>query len=243
MANILWSGREADKLYLTSGVFSTFLKSSADLSTFDNDIQGCNYDGTNVHIAGDEADKLYHFSGLVTATLKTSQVYSRPYGAGYSDNNPMYIDRDLSKLYEISGIYSTTYKQSVADTGSTTVETGISYDGTNTPWSDEGTDKLVLYSGKITTTIKDSLLTQGALGEFGATGMSADGIGNTYFCGDEAGTAKQYHLSGQFSSTVKTSIDNISVDADPRGIDTSDYNTRVGISSVIPFRTLLGVGV
>ena len=72
MANTLWCGDAANKLYLQSGQFSATLKTSLAIGGVDNSPYGISWDGTNTPWCGSQADKLYLQSGQFSATLKTS---------------------------------------------------------------------------------------------------------------------------------------------------------------------------
>ncbi len=61
------------------------------------------------------------------------------------------------KLYLQSGEFSATLKTSLDVSGVDVSLTGISWDGTNTPWSGYAADKLYLQSGQFSATLKTSV--------------------------------------------------------------------------------------
>ncbi len=68
-----WGGSEGDKLYLTSGQFTSTIKTSEYVGGVDLDPNGVSWDGTNTPWAGRQASKLYLTSGQFTSTIKTSE--------------------------------------------------------------------------------------------------------------------------------------------------------------------------
>lgn len=81
----------ADKLMLTSGEFSSTLKTSQDIGSIDTNPGGPGWDGTDTPWTGTQATKLYLQSGQFTSTLKTSEavggVDTGPRGCETDDYN------------------------------------------------------------------------------------------------------------------------------------------------------------
>ena len=226
--NTLWSGSEADKLYLQSGQFTSTLKDSEDVSGVDNSLAGISYDGTNTPWIGAEADKLYLQSGQFTSTLKTSEaiggVDTIPSDISWDGTNTPWIGSFADKLYLQSGQFTSTLKTSEAIGGVDNLPLAISWDGTNTPWSGSEASKLYLQSGQFTSTLKTSEAIGGV--DTSPSGISWDGT-NTPWIGNEAD--KLYLQSGQFTSTLKDSEDVSGVDNNTSGIDTNRFDLRLGI--------------
>lgn len=134
----------------------------------------------------------------------------------------------------LSGQFSSTIKTSLDVTSKSVQPSGISWDGTNTPWvgSTAGND-LVLQSGQFSSTIKDSEEAPPA----DCRGLSVDQRKDTPYLGDLTPNAKLGLISGQFVSTIKTSID----------VDTIISGTvdggMGGVSSRDDGSTLISVGV
>ncbi len=227
MANTPWAGNEADKLYLTSGQFSSTLKTSQAVGTIDVFVDDVSWDGTNTPWAGNSNCKLYLQSGQFSSTLKTSQavggVDSSLVGISWDGTNTPWAGNEADKLYLQSGQFTSTLKTSEYVGGVDTTPQSISFDGTNTPWIGWTDDKLYLTSGQFTSTLKTSEDISGInnLGD----AISWDGT-NTPWCGLVG--AKLYLQSGQFTSTLKTSQSVTTIDTNPSGIDTNDIDGRLG---------------
>lgn len=228
MADTPWAGRAGEKLYLTSGQFTSTIKTSESIGAVDASLQDISYDGTNTPWTGAVDDKLYLTSGQFTSTIKTSEsinaVDATPTGISYDGTNTPWCGANDVKLYLTSGQFSSTIKTSQSVSAVDTGPQDISYDGTNTPWCGSQAQKLYLQSGQFTSTIKTSELVSGV--DTNPQGISWDGT-NTPWAGSEAD--KLYLTSGQFTSTIKTSEDVSGVDANPIGIDTNDVNARLGV--------------
>jgi len=72
LGDALWSGGNSNKLYANSGLFSSTIKDSQDVSNHDNANTGVSWDGENVLWCGDETNKLFLMSGRFSRTVKTS---------------------------------------------------------------------------------------------------------------------------------------------------------------------------
>lgn len=229
MADTPWTGNQAQKLYLTSGQFTSTVKTSETVGAVDNASRGLSYDGTNSPWCGTQADKLYLTSGQFTSTIKDSEavggIDADPAGISWDGTNTPWCGNASNKLHLQSGQFTSTIKTSESVGGIETSLGGISYDGTNTPWTGNTDDKLYLQSGQFTSTLKTSEYVGGIDGI--PTGISYDGT-NTPWIGFGQ---KLYLQSGQFTSTLKTSQSVTAVDTQPRGIDTTDVNARLGAPS------------
>lgn len=124
------------------------------------------------------------------------------------------------KLYLQSGQFTSTLKTSQSVTSIDTGVTGVSYDGTNTPWCGSQADQLYLQSGLFTSTLKTSELITSI--DLTPIGISWDRT-NTPWCG--LSDDKLYLQSGQFTSTLKTSEYIGGVTADPYDISYDGTNT------------------
>jgi len=74
MANIAWTGGQADKLYLQSGEITSTIKDSEAVTTIDTSPADISFDGANSPWIGDQANKFYLQSGQFTSTILTSQL-------------------------------------------------------------------------------------------------------------------------------------------------------------------------
>jgi len=68
----LWSGGDGNKLYSVSGLFSSTIKDSQDVSNHDRANTGVSWDGTNTLWSSNETNKLLLMSGRFSRTVKTS---------------------------------------------------------------------------------------------------------------------------------------------------------------------------
>ena len=227
MADTLWCGREAQKLYLQSGQFSSTLKTSLSVSGVDTGVSGISWDGTNTPWCGFTADKLYLQSGQFSSTLKTSlaigTVDNSPQGISYDGTNTPWCGNQADKLYLQSGQFSSTLKTSLDVSVPTDDVEGISWDGANTPWIESTNDRMLLGSGQFSSTIKDSLDVTSI--DTNPQDISWDGT-NTPWIGAEV---KLYLHSGQFESTLKTSLDLTGIDTGPTGTEHGDYAARTTV--------------
>jgi len=228
MADTLWVGIQARKLYLTSGEFTSTIKDSEDIGGIDTAPQGISYDIANTPWSGTTADKLYLQSGKITSTLKTSEsvgaVDTQPTDITYDANGDTpWVGKTDQKLYLQSGQFTSTIKTSNGHPD--TSATGISIDDVPDTYT-VGTndDKLTRLSGEFTSTIKSQYQVSGV--EATPHGISWNGTDSPY-CGTAG--VKLYLQSGHFTSTLKTSVDVSGVDTDPYGIETDDTGSRLGL--------------
>ncbi len=242
-----WCGKEANKLYLQSGQFTSTLKTSEDVSVIDSFTEGITYDLTNTPWTGHQGDKFYLQSGQFTSTLKTSEpsvIDTEPNGISWDGTNTPWSGDIGDKLYLQSGQFTSTLKTSQLVNPPDSSPKGISWDGTNTPWIGLAGDKLYLQSGQFTSTLKTSEGI-GAI-EADPKGISWDGI-NTPWTGSIG--IKLYLQSGQFTSTLKTSEDVSVIDSSPEDICTNNVNNRIGSDNnsgdaavTLPQLTVQGLG-
>ncbi len=125
-----------------------------------------------------------------------------------------------AKLFLQSGNFTSTLKTSEDVSGVDATPTGISWDGTNTPWSGSTADKLYLQSGQFTSTLKTS---EDVSASDTLVGDISWSVTDTPWVGDSSN--KLYLQSGQFTSTIKTSQFVGSVDGQARGISWDGTNT------------------
>ncbi len=224
-----WIGLMDGKLYLTSGTFSSTLKQSEDISAVSASNRAIGWDGTNTPWI-ESAGMAHLQSGQFTSTIKVSTALGALDSAtqgmsSTTDPHTPLIGDTNNKIWLTSGQFSTTVKDSVDVTAIDDSVSGISWDGTNSPWSGSTGDKLYLQSGQFTSTVKTSEYIGGI--EIGVSDISWNGVDTLWvgFTDD-----KLYLQSGQFTSTLKTSEAVGGVDAWPIGIDSNDFNARVGFS-------------
>lgn len=236
MANALWCGGTGDKLYYTSGEFTSTLKDSQDVSAADLEPSGVDYDGSNTLWAGDANDKLFEQSGLFTSIIKTSlSVSSKTVAAtGVTDDgagNTIYASGFSlvtfdSRLFWLSGRFTATVKNSfITDTPGYGSPDGVSYDGTDTPYCDA--DKIYKVSGLFTSILKDSQSTL-TISATGGVGLAGNGTDTLWAQGTNS---ILYKLSGSYTDIVKTSLSVTAVDSALLDIATEDHGARLGASS------------
>lgn len=219
-------GGADEKLILTSGQFSSTIKTSEDVSGIDSPI-GVAFDGTNTPWATTDGNsRLLLQSGQFSSTVKDSEdvnaIDSDIADISSDGTNTPWIGNSANKLYLQSGQFTSTLKTSEAIGALDFTPRGISWDGTNTPWcGDLNTTtfggKLYLQSGQFTSTLKDSEAVEAIDNAIHGISFSS---GNTPWIG--AGDDKLYLQSGQFTSTIKTSEDISGVTDGPTGIDAND---------------------
>ena len=233
MANILSGHDGSDKLHLTSGEFSTTIKDS---QASPPAVSGVDYDGTNTQATQDAVlRKHILYSGLMTTTVKASiaNTYdNQPRGISSDDDgHVIHAGIAADKLYWASGKYTNTLKDSEDVSAVDTVPEGVSWDGTNTPWVGSQGAKMYLQSGKFASVIKDSALVPAGGGKI-SFDIGWNGT-DTLLTGPAAGgTTWFWKISGQFTTTVKTSLEmSAALGAVSRGIETDDYDARVGAAA------------
>lgn len=121
-----------DKLIRVSGVFTSTVKASLNITSLDNNPKGISFDGTDTLWAGDQNDKLFLQSGQYSSTVKSSVgvggVDTEPKGIGYSGTDTMWVGDQANKMYLQSGAMTSTLKTSVSITSQTNDPTGIETD-------------------------------------------------------------------------------------------------------------------
>ena len=135
-----------------------------------------------------------------------------------------------NKIFVQDG-FSTTILDSESVQGVDTDMFGVSYDHQdNTPTVGRADDKLYRYSGNITSTIKTSLSIVAVTGS--AYGCSHDNTNNDTGIADAA-TPRKYHLlSGQFTTTIKSSVSFNAV-GNPNDLSFLNTDTLCGVNPFI----------
>jgi hypothetical protein len=220
------------KLMLTSGSFTTTVKSSVNVSTNENIVQDMEWDGTDCLYCGN-AGRLLLQSGQHTSTLKTSldvtAVDTTPSGiSDLKSGDTPWAGLQADKFYTTSGRFSSTLKTSLAYSAGWPVVFGMTTDDTNTWCTPSNNEKIAHLSGQFTTTVKTSLTVSALTTR--PHGVSIR-LGDTYLATRTGGLGAIYFLSGQFSSTVKDSLKSL---GDARGIATQDYANRLGLDAIAP---------
>lgn len=237
----LWCGKTDDKLYKTSGRFTTTIKTSQSVIAYATSITGISRDQTDTLWCNQASTaKLYKFSGIFTSTLKTSLLVfgidNSVTGISANETDTLWIGDQADKMYLNSGKFTSTIKTSLAVAGNN--PTGIGDDGTDTLRCIQA-DKLFRNSGRFTSTVKSSVSTPTPTIPFGISWTGTDSI---WIAQGGAGTRKLFAQSGHFTSTIKTSLSVGSVDTGPSGIDNDDFEARLGISGIILFRRRIEEG-
>ncbi len=222
-----WMGSTDDKFYLTSGAFSSTLKTSQACSWHSTPYGIC-WDGENC-LSGSSGSgfKLFLTSGQFSSTIKDSQSVTRKKLNTSDDGTNTFASKssdDINgQLYKFSGKITSTIKDSQDTSAWHNSAFALTFDGTNTPWiSSNGVLRLV--SGAFTSTIKTSQSTSTNSG-----GISWNGT-DTFVATRHAGVSeKLVQYSGQFTSTIKTSQSVGTIDSVPFGIDTNSVSSRLGI--------------
>ena len=228
----------SEKLYLTSGQFTSTIKDSEDVEPIADPFDVAT---TTTSAPWCRANKVYLQSGIFTSTITTSLLMSSVDqglgGISWDGTNTPLAGNQNDKLFLTSGQFTTTIKDSETATND---PTGISWDGTDTPYSSHfiiGQSTLILISGQFTSTVKASQSVTAV--DTGITGISYSGTtGDTPWCGAQGD--KLYLTSGQFSSTLHDSEDVSAKTNGPTGIDVNDRLASGGalgvalIGSVVP---------
>lgn len=237
-----WTGSSDRRMYLTSGQFSSTLKTSQDTSTFDVVPTGISFDGTDTPVCGDNTDKLYVISGQFSSIVKTSFAVapSTPNITGISPDgiDTLWSNDFADKMYLTSGQFSSTIKDSENVSSIDSNINAISTDRIDTLWIGAGDDKLYKQSGKFTSILITSQAVAGI--ESIPSGIDWDGT-NVPWAG--WGDKKMYLQSGMFSSTLLTSLDISAVDANIQGVGTNDYVGRLGIVDVTVLPSALTIAI
>lgn len=178
--------------------------------------------GENASICGQDSpatySKLYTlagvFSSTVVSSLSVDVTNRRAVGMGYlnqSNNGSVWnttnsgTGRGIQMLQ--SGRWTSTVKSSIDLSAKILSNTGVEWDGTNTPVTGQkvggapGIASLLLYSGQFTSTLKTSRSV--AAVDTTPTGVSWNGT-DTPWCGTQA--SKLYLTAGQFNSGVTNSV-------------------------------------
>ena len=219
----IWCGITDNKLYLTSGIFSSTLKTSQDPHASATTLQGVSWNGTDVPWHSGGADKWYLQSGLFSSTIKTSQAtgFAGGVGVGWDGVDSMWgrAFAGGGRLMLQSGQFTSTIKTSQSVILQTSnIPPGVSWDGVDTPWS--GTkiltsdDYLWLTSGQFTSTIKTSQQINIPADEPVVASGCCDHAPDTLWVAEThvGGNGRLLLQSGQFTSTIKTSQDVSGVD-------------------------------
>ncbi len=212
-----WCGREANRLYLQSGQFTSSLRTSQS-TTGGSDPAGISWDGKDTLWGSNVTAKLSLTSGQFSSTIKTSLVQSESQvGVSWDGTN---TPVNAARLILYSGKFTTTVLDSQLLSSFNLSPVGISWDGTNTPWTGthEADDKLYLQSGQFTSSLRTSISAKA-----NPTGISWDG-NDTPWCKSSFGDSLLL-TSGQFTSTVRKSQNISGTDNNPSGINTNKRTT------------------
>ncbi len=177
--NVPWSGLQADKLYLQSGLITSTLKTSiTSPGTGTRNPSGCSWDGENTTSADLSVDKMFKTSGQFTSTVKDSISNNPPeanmedyqydgnrgdsLGCGYGDDKGFIFSGNITSTLKTSGTAGTNATGISVDTNGHTLLIGFN------------TDKVFYYSGQFTTTVKDSYATSSISGSNNPNGIDVD---------------------------------------------------------------------
>ena len=164
--NCLFVGNTNDRIWQFSGLLTTTMKTSQSVLTVDNIPSDVSYDGAHTPWAGIQADKLYQMSGLFSSTTRDSQsIFSidqsvQGISAVAGSTVVPWCGAFDDKLY-LQSAYSSTVKTSEAIGAKSTLPTGVSWNGTNTPWQSNSNDRFFMTSGQFSSVIKSSLFVSG----------------------------------------------------------------------------------
>ena len=147
---------------MTSGQFTSTIKTSESVAAIANGPTGISWDGANTLWPGATitSRKLYLQSGQFTSTLKDSQRVTifefGPNGISWDGVNTPWSGGSFDKLYLQSGKFTSTLKTSQSIQAIDTSLSDISWNGTDTLWCGLTGQKLYLQSGQFTSTLKTS---------------------------------------------------------------------------------------
>jgi hypothetical protein len=176
-------------------------------------------------------------SGQFTSTVKDSL---NPATVGTNMQSVAVVDSVVSpntmtttdgsdKHFKLSGQFTSTVKASLsvgAVFGETQPRANQPDGKGNSTLAGRITDKLFHISGQFSSTIKDSLAASD-YGDSEPEDCNIDGAGNTSWCTSTniTGNGYLYLQSGHFTSTVKLSINVVSINNIPTGISWAGYDT------------------
>lgn len=231
--SIPWTGNTDDKIYITSGVFTSTLKDSEALGAVNNAVYGNgDADGDIPWTGIGGTAKLFIQSGFVTSTIKTSIARFVNYSPkiDWELEDTLIVNNQVNKIVLASGHYTTTIKDSQScaeDANLNGVSASNIGAAESTPWAGLEANKLYLYSGRITSTLKSSYQLS-ADNTKRPSDLSWDGTDTPHM----DTTADKLKLqSGQFTTTLKTSLSVNAVDTDPQGVGVDDTVTRLNLST------------
>lgn len=159
------------------------------------------------------------FSSELSSSLSDS---GEPSGGGPGDTPWTGGETDLSRLYLQSGQFTSTIKTS-QDASIWDSSMDMAYDGENTVRAGRDSGELLwLISGLFSSTVKETLAVHGLTDAAVITGASFDGADSPW-CG--LMDPRLVLQSGQFSTTVRTSLDVTAIDPNPAGISTAGGHT------------------
>lgn len=162
--NTLWSSASINKLYLQSGLFTSIIKDSIPTVSTDNITSGISSGHGNTPWLGREHKKMFLYSGQFTSIIKTSQNIpveittpsDMAYDADKYAENTSLTDVNFNKLFLLSGQFTSIIKDSQSINTIDISLSGITFNGTNTPWIGYEASKLYLQSGQFTSILKTS---------------------------------------------------------------------------------------
>ena len=224
-----WCGNSTASLYLTSGNFSSVIKTSIDVSAINGQPFGSCFDGKNTPWCGTALgdEKLYiqsgQFASAIKASLAVGAIDTTPGGIFFNGTHTIWCGIEAGKLYLQSGQLTSTLKDSFG--AADLVPSGCSWDGVgkNVIYCGDAGDVVVANVGFTSTILTFALL---ATVDGGISGAGWDGQNGIHcgYLGD-----KLYMTQGHFSSTILTSQDISAQDTGPFDASTNDIPAMRGL--------------
>jgi hypothetical protein len=232
MADVLWTGKNSDKLYEQSSDFTSTVKQSLSVSSLTSEPTDISPNEDDIVMSDHTYEKTFFLSSKFTTTVKQSldhsaYLYSAQGGSCDQVNTLVVgdgaVDVTDNEMYLFSGKITSTVKSSLNVGVTHGTPYGCTNDGVDTTWTIN--NKFLLSSGQITSTVKDSF----TYGSSDREGIGWDGISNTLSCGYSNDKLTKY--SGRFTSTIRDSEYIAAKDGSSEGIEYSAYDLRVGIGN------------
>jgi len=230
----LWTGKGSNKLYEQSGNFTSTVKVSLSVAAITSECTDISpHNDDEIMMSEHMLEKTFVLSGKFSSTVRSSVDHSAYlYSAqGVSpgtvntlvcgDGADLGIPDD-EEVYLFSGKMTSTIKESLRVGITWGTPLGISNDDINTTWVEN--NHFYFFSGQITTTVKDSY----TYGSSDREGIGFDGT-DTLSCGYTNDKLTRY--SGRFTSTIRDSVYIASKDGNVEGIESSNFDLRVGIGN------------
>jgi len=234
-------GGTKDKLMVISGQFTSTIKISTSIVTVTSLMEGMSVDSANAGVGSTAfPDKIFYLSGQYSSFIKSeldvSGQTSSPRDITIDDISFGLTETGVgfSKLYRYSGKITSFIKHSIqvdliGIEGFGFID-GISFENTDTLIMADAInlEKILLVSGKFSSVVHASEVLNGfVLQPRECTFTNPD----VMLVDDQAN--RFYKFSGQFTTGIKSQLDIISIDSNPRGICHDSLTERIAGSFIV----------